>query len=267
MSTISQHIPQKVVDFANYSKNTLAPMALKNIFSLTLEVGIHSWFTGIKYEDLAVGVVLRKSFEAAGNQGLSLAQKRLTISPTNQAALKTANAGLAFYTSYFLTQSAGYQVPAGLAYIQAMAIGLNLYQIYLGDAIDEEKNSKVEQITKDNFEEKVKNSKLPTIVDVYATWCGPCKTIAPIFVKMAEEMDGKVNFVKIDIDQEPELAQKLDIQALPTFLFFKDGQEVHRMRGLIRKEHFSDLINKLEFVEKSEPQEETHSESKPVIQE
>ncbi|GFP57783.1 hypothetical protein ACSS6W_007377 [Trichoderma asperelloides] len=71
------------------------------------------------------------------------------------------------------------------------------------------------------------------IVDCYATWCGPCKAIAPILEKVSEEAEfkDKVHFVKFDVDELPELSQELGIRAMPTFLFYKNGQKVDEMVG------------------------------------
>ncbi|EHK50302.1 uncharacterized protein TrAtP1_007373 [Trichoderma atroviride] len=71
------------------------------------------------------------------------------------------------------------------------------------------------------------------IVDCFATWCGPCKAIAPILEKASEEAEfkDKVHFVKFDVDELPELSQELGIRAMPTFLFYKDGQKVDELIG------------------------------------
>lgn len=71
------------------------------------------------------------------------------------------------------------------------------------------------------------------IVDCYATWCGPCKAIAPILEKASEEAEfkDKVHFVKFDVDELPGLSQELGIRAMPTFLFYKNGQKVDEMVG------------------------------------
>ncbi|KAL7786319.1 thioredoxin-like protein [Trichoderma ceciliae] len=71
------------------------------------------------------------------------------------------------------------------------------------------------------------------IVDCFATWCGPCKAIAPILEKASDEAEfkDKVHFVKFDVDELPELSQELGIRAMPTFLFFKNGEKVDEMVG------------------------------------
>lgn len=69
------------------------------------------------------------------------------------------------------------------------------------------------------------------VVDFGATWCGPCQALAPHFEKMAGEFTGKATLVKIDIDQESDLAAELGIMSVPTIMFFKDGSKVHQILG------------------------------------
>ncbi|KAL3805427.1 hypothetical protein ACHAW5_009433 [Stephanodiscus triporus] len=70
-----------------------------------------------------------------------------------------------------------------------------------------------------------------TIVDFTATWCGPCKMIAPIFKELSEEMGTRAQFIKVDVDDNPEAAQKYGVSAMPTFLFIKGGEVVDRLMG------------------------------------
>lgn len=75
-------------------------------------------------------------------------------------------------------------------------------------------------------------SGLPTVLDFYATWCGPCKQIAPLFHDLEKSYSGKIRFVSIDVDTDVEIASRYNIQAMPTFVFLdKDGQEVDRLVG------------------------------------
>ncbi|PNP55481.1 hypothetical protein THARTR1_04311 [Trichoderma harzianum] len=80
---------------------------------------------------------------------------------------------------------------------------------------------------------KVVKEQETVIVDCFATWCGPCKAIAPILEKASEEAEfkDKVHFVKFDVDELPELSQELGIRAMPTFLFYKNGNKVDEMIG------------------------------------
>ena len=91
-------------------------------------------------------------------------------------------------------------------------------------------------VTTQNFETEVTNSTLPVVVDMYATWCGPCKMIAPVFEQMSKEMAEQYKFVKVNIDEERELAVKHGVTSIPTFLFMKDGQMVAKETGYMSKD-------------------------------
>lgn len=80
------------------------------------------------------------------------------------------------------------------------------------------------KFTKQNFESEVLQSDVPVLVDFYADWCGPCKMMAPVVERLAEEFDGQVKVGKINVDDEPELAQKYRVVSIPTFLIIKDGE-------------------------------------------
>ncbi|MGE3166062.1 MAG: thioredoxin [Planctomycetota bacterium] len=87
-------------------------------------------------------------------------------------------------------------------------------------------------IDNDNFETLVVDSGSPALVDFYATWCGPCKVIAPLVDELAKEYAGKgLKVGKVDIDTAPELATRFRIQGVPTLLFFKDGKVVDQLVG------------------------------------
>ncbi|MFT4147972.1 MAG: thioredoxin [Micrococcaceae bacterium] len=86
-------------------------------------------------------------------------------------------------------------------------------------------------IDSNNFEKYVENSTGPAIVDFFATWCGPCKRVSPILDKMSDQHDGKVQFFKVDIDQNPDLTAKFGIISVPTLIGFKDGKQVETMVG------------------------------------
>ena len=90
------------------------------------------------------------------------------------------------------------------------------------------------KITTDNFE-GLKNSELPLVVDFWATWCGPCRMIAPIVEELAKEYDGKINVGKCDVEECDELAAEFGIRNIPTLLFFKNGQVVDKMVGAVSK--------------------------------
>lgn len=91
----------------------------------------------------------------------------------------------------------------------------------------------VKEITDQNFESEVIKSEVPVVVDFWAAWCGPCRMIAPITEKLAEEYAGKVKFCKLNVDENPEISGKYRIMSIPTLLFFKDGQQSDSSLGAV----------------------------------
>ena len=90
------------------------------------------------------------------------------------------------------------------------------------------------KITNENFE-SFKNGNLPLVVDLWATWCGPCKAIAPIVGELAEEYDGKIVVGKCDVEEADEIAMQFGIRNIPTILFIKNGQVVDKFVGATTK--------------------------------
>jgi thioredoxin 1 len=90
----------------------------------------------------------------------------------------------------------------------------------------------VQPIKEDEFDADVVQSTLPVVVDFYATWCGPCKLLAPTLDELAGPLASKIKFVKINVDEAPALSQRFDIQAIPTLIFFKQGKVVDHIVGL-----------------------------------
>lgn len=91
-------------------------------------------------------------------------------------------------------------------------------------------------ITKANFETEVLNSEKPVLVDFWATWCGPCKMIAPIVAEIAEDYKDTLKVGKVNVDNEGELAVKYGVMSIPTLLLFKDGEVVKKSIGFMTKE-------------------------------
>jgi thioredoxin 1 len=85
-------------------------------------------------------------------------------------------------------------------------------------------------ITSENFE-SLKNGAQPLVVDFWATWCGPCRMVAPIIAELAEAYDGKITVGKCDVEDNEDLAQEFGIRNIPTILFFKGGQVVDKIVG------------------------------------
>jgi thioredoxin 1 len=97
-------------------------------------------------------------------------------------------------------------------------------------------SNNVIELTDANFENEVTTSDKPVLVDFGATWCGPCKQLAPIVEKLADEYVGKYKICKVDIDDAPGVAQKFGIKGVPTILVFKNGQKTGQHVGVTNKE-------------------------------
>lgn len=97
-------------------------------------------------------------------------------------------------------------------------------------------------VGKINFNEQVLTSHLPVLVDFWAPWCGPCRMLSPIVDQVAEEQQGRVKVVKINIDEEPELAQQFGVVSIPTLLVFKNGQLANRSVGVKPKHAVEQLL-------------------------
>ncbi len=97
-------------------------------------------------------------------------------------------------------------------------------------------------LTAENFEAEVINSDKPILVDFWAPWCGPCRMIAPVVAEIAYEYRGVVKVGKVNIDDEPALAESYQVSSIPTILYFKDGKIIGSAIGVISKEQFIEMI-------------------------
>jgi len=99
-----------------------------------------------------------------------------------------------------------------------------------------------EILTEEEFSKEVEGGVQPTIVDFYATWCAPCRMIAPIMDELSAEYSGSVSFFKVDVDKLPSIAQKYRIMGVPTIVFFRNGKEIGRSVGAASKQYFKEKI-------------------------
>lgn len=102
----------------------------------------------------------------------------------------------------------------------------------------------VNAVTDQNFDADVVKSAKPTLVDFWAPWCGPCRAIAPMVEELAGTYKGKVNVVKMNVDDHPQTASKYGIRAIPTLLMFKNGQPVDQLVGAVSKAKLEEVFQK-----------------------
>ena len=86
---------------------------------------------------------------------------------------------------------------------------------------------------------------VPVVVDFWAAWCGPCKTLGPTLEKLTAEAGGAVELAKVDVDQNQALAQQFGVQGIPTVIAFKDGRPVHQEVGVVQKKKLAEILDKL----------------------
>lgn len=103
----------------------------------------------------------------------------------------------------------------------------------------------VQEGTDANFEEIVLKSDKPVLVDFWAEWCGPCRMVGPVVDELAGDYEGKATIVKVDVDNNPEIAQKFGIRNIPTILFFKDGDVADKLVGANPKAKFAEKLDAL----------------------
>lgn len=101
------------------------------------------------------------------------------------------------------------------------------------------------RVNKDNFEEQVLQQELPVIVDFYSDSCVPCKQLSPILGDIEDDHEDTLKVVKVNVNFDAELAEKYSVMASPTLIYFKDGKEVSRSRGLVSKDAIEEVLKGL----------------------
>lgn len=100
----------------------------------------------------------------------------------------------------------------------------------------------VKHVTKSEFDTEILDSKLPVLVDFWAPWCGPCRMLSPVLDELAGEMSGRVKILKVNVDEEPELASKFGVMSIPTVIAFKQGKATNKVVGFRSKDDFKNMI-------------------------
>ncbi|MBI4139760.1 thioredoxin [Candidatus Woesearchaeota archaeon] len=105
-------------------------------------------------------------------------------------------------------------------------------------------------LNEENYQEEVKNSKIPVFVDHYADWCGPCRMLAPVYEKLEKYFKGKAKLTKLNVDDNPVIAQNNNVRGIPTIILFRGGQEIDRFTGYLPEE---ELKKKMEEIAARKP--------------
>lgn len=104
--------------------------------------------------------------------------------------------------------------------------------------------SRIIQLTDSSFDEEVFEAKLPVLVDFWADWCGPCRTMGPVIEQIAEEFEGQLKVAKLNVDDNPGAASFYGIRGIPTMILFKEGKPVEEVIGAVPKEQLVEIISR-----------------------
>ena len=108
----------------------------------------------------------------------------------------------------------------------------------------EMQNQSLLYINEKDFEREVLKSDVPAVADFYADWCGPCRVVGPTIEALSREYDGKVKFVKVNVDDNQRLAIKYDVRSIPTVMIFKNGEVIERAVGVQTAQFYREMINR-----------------------
>jgi thioredoxin 1 len=105
-------------------------------------------------------------------------------------------------------------------------------------------NPKIQEVSDASFEGDILKSSTPVLVDFWAPWCGPCRTVAPLMDEFANQYDGKLKIAKLNVDESSQVAMKYQVTSIPTFILFKSGQVADRMLGAVPRSEFVKFIDR-----------------------